>query len=274
MNCLICNIPTSKVLEGRILGKYTVDYFKCPECEIIKPENPHWLAESYSSAIAATDVGLVSRNLYHADVVNAILARLQDPAKQVLDVGGGYGLLCRILRDRGWDCYTMDSYCENMLARNFDAPEGMQADTLLAFEVFEHIEDPMEFVRSKVKEHGAKLFVFSTLTHSWDVPPKDWSYYAFETGQHISLYKRATLSAIAKQIGWHYIPLTDGLHMFCKEKPDFIDELLLTKRMRIISRLYRFYAGFMRRSNRRLMEDYEQIKAGVKRSQSRNQTEE
>ena len=257
-----------RAFDGRILGKYDVAYFKCPECEIIKPENPHWLAESYSSAIAATDVGLVSRNLYHADVVNAILARLQNPSRKVLDVGGGYGLLCRILRDRGWDCYTMDSYCENVLAKTFNAPDGMQADTLLAFEVFEHIEDPLEFVRSKVDEHGAKLFVFSTLTHPWDIPPTDWSYYAFETGQHISLYKRSTLAVIAKKIGWHYIPLTDGLHMFSKEKPKFIEDLLLTKKMRVVSRLYRFYAGFTRRSNRRLMDDYEEIKAGIKRSQS------
>lgn len=264
----------SKVFDGQILGKYPVEYFKCPECEIIKPENPHWLEESYSSAIAATDVGLVSRNLYHADVVNAILARLQDPSQKILDVGGGYGLLCRILRDKGWDCFTQDIYCENIFSKTFDAIPEMQANTLLAFEVFEHIEDPLTFVKEKIAEHGAKLFVFSTLTHSWDIPPLDWGYYAFETGQHISLYKKTTLSIISKEIDWYYIPLTDGLHMFCKDRPTFIDDLLLTKKIRFVSRFYRYYAGYMRSANQRLMDDYEGIKAGVKRDQSTRQTKE
>jgi len=257
----------TKIFDCQILGKYDAGYFKCPECEIIKPKNPHWLEESYSSAIAATDVGLVSRNLYHADVVNAILARLQEPSQKILDVGGGYGLLCRILRDKGWDCFTQDIYCENIFSKTFDAIPEMQADTLLAFEVFEHIEDPLTFVEKKVAEHGAKLFIFSTLTHSWDVPPLDWGYYAFETGQHISLYKKNTLSVIAKNIGWYYIPLTAGLHMFCSEKPGFLNDLLLTKRIRLVSRFYRYYAGYTRRANQRLMDDYENIKAAVKLSQ-------
>lgn len=263
MNCNVCENTMKPVLQSRVLGKYRVSYFKCPECEIIKPENPHWLVESYSSAIASTDVGLVSRNLYNGGVVNAILTRLHNPATKVLDVGGGYGLLCRILRDKGWDCLTMDSYCENMLAKGFDAPEGTKADTLLAFEVFEHIEDPLSFVREKIGQHDAKRFIYSTLTHDWDVPPSDWSYYAFETGQHISLYKKKTMGVLAAKLDWHYMPITNGMHILSATPLGFMDTLLLTKRCRPVSRIYRAYAEHSHRAHPQLMLDYEVAKAGV-----------
>lgn len=110
----------SPVLDATILGKYPAEYYKCPECEIIKPENPHWLAESYSSAIAETDVGLVARNLHNRDLLTAIFTRLHPANGKILDVGGGYGLLCRLLRDKGWNCFSIDTYCQNLFGSPSD----------------------------------------------------------------------------------------------------------------------------------------------------------
>jgi hypothetical protein len=269
MNCPICESAMARIFNKTVLGKYPAIYFKCPECDIIKPESPHWLAESYASAIAETDVGLVSRNIRNRDLLAAIFTRLHPPDAKMLDVGGGYGLLCRMLRDKGWNCFSIDSYCQNIFARRFEPDENFKAPTLLAFEVFEHIEDPLAFVREQIALYDSQRLIFSTLTHQWDVPPDDWWYYAFETGQHISLYTRKTLETIAQRLGWHAFSSSDDLHILSKEPLDFASRVLLNRENRIISRGYRIHATLSRRSKSLTSSDYEIIKADVKRQQTK-----
>ena len=267
MHCPICKLAMTEIFKSTILGKYSATYFKCPECEIIKPENPHWLAESYSNVIAETDVGLVSRNLRNRDLLAAIFTRLSTANRKVLDVGGGYGLLCRLLRDKGWDCFSTDCYCINLFAGPFEPEPSFKAPTLLAFEVFEHIEDPLFFLREMISLYDAEIFVFSTLTHHWDIPPLDWWYYAFETGQHISLYKGITLQSIAEKIGWHVFSVSDDTHILSKHPIGAISRILLSRKNRLLSRAYRFYATFLRRNKSLMMSDYETIKSTVQKKQ-------
>jgi len=256
------------VFDAKILGKYSAAYFQCPECRIIKPENPTWLPESYASAIAETDVGLVSRNLRNRDLLGAILTRLHPIGRRILDVGGGYGLLCRLMRDGGWDCYTSDVYCENLFAKAYEPSEEFQASTLLAFEVFEHIDDPLSFLRDKIREFGAINVIFSTMTHRWDVPPLDWWYYTFETGQHISIYSRQSLQRLAVEVGWHYLQISDEMHVFTKDKPSALTRLLLCRNHRGVSYLYRRFVNWFRRRKSFMNSDYQTAKERVRREQS------
>jgi len=268
MNCPICQTEMLHVFDATIMGKHAASYFRCRECGLIKPKDPVWLPESYSSAIAETDVGLVSRNLRNRELLGPILTRLHPAGQGVLDVGGGYGLLCRLLRDNGWDCYTSDVYCENLFARAYEPGADFQAPTLLAFEVFEHIDDPLSFVREKIGQYGARTFVFSTLTHEWEVPPQDWWYYTFETGQHISIYTRATLRRLADEIGWHYLPLSDEMHVFTRDQLTVVDRLALCRKHRIFSYPYRRFVNWTLRSKSLMNTDYESTKRRVRRNQS------
>ncbi|MEI7909910.1 MAG: class I SAM-dependent methyltransferase [Verrucomicrobiota bacterium] len=268
MNCPICQIEMGQIFDATILGKYPATYFRCGECGLIKPRDPVWLPESYSRAIAETDVGLVSRNLRNLDLLGSVLTQLHAPGQRLLDVGGGYGLLCRLLRDKGWDCYTSDVYCENLFAGPYEPGADFHAPTLLAFEVFEHIDDPLAFVREKILQYGAQTFVFSTLTHAGEVPPQDWWYYTFETGQHISIYTRRTLQRLAGQIGWHYLALSDEMHIFTKDPPATVNRWVLCRQHRIISYLYRRYVNWTLRSKSLMQADYETSKERVRRTQA------
>lgn len=134
--------------------------------------------------------------------------------------------------------------------------------------MFEHIDDPLSFIREQIARYDSERMVFSTLTHHWDVPPNDWWYYAFETGQHISLYKRKTLDTIAQKLGWHVYSASDELHILSKEPLDSGSRFLLSRKNRFISRAFRFYASTARRSKSLTKPDYEAIKADVKRQQS------
>lgn len=270
MKCPLCQSAMVFVFDALILGRHHTRYFRCPECSLIKPENPYWLAESYTTAIAATDVGLVSRNSRNCELLGPILTRLQNHADKILDVGGGYGLLCRMLRDKGWDCYTMDIYCENLFAAAHEPDESFKCSTLLAFEVFEHIDDPLAFVKQKILQYEPRNFIFTTLTHHYEVPPQDWWYYTFETGQHISIYKRETLQRIAKEIGWNYLAISDEMHILTQHPTSRIDQILLARNNRIISHVYRFIANIMCCPKSRMMSDYRAIKERVVRSQSQH----
>lgn len=268
MICPLCQSEMHPVFDAQVLGKHPAHYFHCPDCELIQPQAPTWLPEAYSSAIAETDVGLVSRNLRNAGLLSPILTRLHPTDGKILDLGGGYGLLCRILRDKGWDCHTIDVYCKNLFAPAFEPNQGFTCPTLLAFEVFEHIENPLSFVREQIRKYEAQTLIFSTLTHHWDVPPLDWWYYTFETGQHVSIYKQTTLSRLAAELGWNYLPLSDELHILSKATIRPIDRLLLCKKHRLISRPYRTCANYLLHPKSRMMDDYRAIKERVIRSQS------
>ena len=62
MECKICESESHKFAKASVLGRYEVDYFQCSNCGFVQTEDPYWLEEAYSDAIASSDVGLVFRN--------------------------------------------------------------------------------------------------------------------------------------------------------------------------------------------------------------------
>lgn len=59
----------------------------------------------------------------------------------VLDIGDG--LLCRLLRDVGLNCYVKDKYAQPTYAQGFTDPNVDTPDLVIGFEVLEHYPDPM-----------------------------------------------------------------------------------------------------------------------------------
>jgi hypothetical protein len=131
-----------------------------------------------------------------------------------LDVAGGYGLLARLLRDIGFDCYTTDKYCQNLFAKGFEPGGGFEADALFAFEVLEHVEDPLRFLADAFSMYRCRTLVFSTLTFEGAPPPADWWYYGFGHGQHVTFYQPGTLRALASKLGTTYVPMSGETHLF------------------------------------------------------------
>lgn len=199
--CPICGGAREHALTNRLLGKYDVDYLTCPDCGLLQTEEPYWLDEAYSEPITRADVGLVGRNLWAAARVGALL-HYTLPSGRYLDLGAGTGLLVRLLRDRNFDCYWSDAYADNTLARGFeDAPEHRPYTALAAFEVMEHVTDPLGFVQRAFADTDCRTLIFSELLFEGPPPPRDWWYYSTATGQHVSLYQRRTLLALAERLG-------------------------------------------------------------------------
>ena len=203
--CPICDATREEYFRAVVLNKYDVSYFLCRECGLVQTEKPYWLEEAYSKAISDTDTGLVSRNLAIANRLSNVLYFCFDPAGTYLDCAGGYGLLTRLMRDRGFNFYWQDLYCKNVLAPGFEwnqTTAGLPLTAVTAFEVLEHVSDPLAFLTTALSYGGASTIILSTQLYRGVPPqPNGWWYYSLESGQHISFFCRNTLEALAGRLG-------------------------------------------------------------------------
>ncbi len=108
--CRLCGGETKVHFTDLILRKYTCRYLLCSACGSLQTEQPYWLEEAYGTgSIADADSGVFLRSINSLCVIflSAWLLRMPKRAR-VLDFGGGNGLLCRMLRDVGFDARLTD----------------------------------------------------------------------------------------------------------------------------------------------------------------------
>lgn len=201
------------MFQHAVLGKYPTDYLRCRSCGFISTADPHWLPEAYASAINDVDLGTVNRAVTSAPLIERVLLSLFDPHARCVDYGAGYGMLVRLMRDRGYDFYWQDRYAENLFAKSFTCDTSMRYELLTAFEVFEHLVDPVTEVEAMLSLSDNLLF--STLLVPEDVQP-DWWYFGPQHGQHIAFYTRDALGALADRLGLHVLHRGDHTHLMTR----------------------------------------------------------
>lgn len=242
MRCKICKSETKLLFRRPVLKKHDVAYFHCGNCDFMQTEEPFWLEEAYSSAISDLDLGPVNRAITGAQIVEGVILAGFDTDAKFVDWGGGYGVFTRLMRDRGYDFYWSDRYCQNLFAKHFTVDKESTYELITAFEVFEHFVDPMSELQDMLRL-SSNLF-FTTLT-----PPrgltslKDWWYLTPEHGQHISIYSEKTLRFIAGMFGLHLS--TDGADKHLLSRKPFPRSMF-----KVIARNGRT-AGVLRRIRRR-----------------------
>jgi hypothetical protein len=235
MKCTICKGDAERLGQLLVLGKHTANYQRCKVCGFVQVVDPKWLKEAYADAITCTDIGPVWRADYFSKITKTIIHAFSDPKGAFVDYGAGYGLFVRKMRDLGYDFRWHDKYSVNLLARGFEAPQRgtMKFQLVTAFEVFEHLVDPMTEI-PEICEYGDGEVLFTTELISRQPPPLDeWWYYAPEHGQHIAFYTEDSLRHIARQLGLEYF--TDGvnLHFFTRKKMSpRIFKLVIRERVR------------------------------------------
>jgi hypothetical protein len=256
------------LFDARVLGKYDVPFFRCPESGLIQTPEPRWLQEAYQTAITATDVGLLSRNIQNRASTSWSLSFLGLEKGPYLDLGGGYGVFARLMRDEGFDYNTTDPYCENTFAKGHEPGPGFTAQALSAFEVFEHITDPLSFVSDAFARYQCRTIVFSTLVHDeQNVPGLDWWYWCFETGQHITFYSRRSLALLAEKLGCHAFSLSDEFHVITDRPLSRFQRLVLANKH--VRKFYNKRTHKRRRGRRSLtISDYEAAREKLRASQS------
>jgi hypothetical protein len=270
MQSKITGGDTTLLFTASILNKYNIKYYRCNQTGFIQTEEPYWLEEAYSSAITKLDIGLPYRNNYLSDVVSKVLVKHFNAKGKFLDYAGGYGLFTRLMRDKGFDFYNTDKYCQNLFAEYFDLtdlPVNTAFELTTTFEVFEHLANPIEEIKQMLEYSDSLLFSTELQPKSELTSTNDWHYFTTETGQHIAFYNEASLSYIAQQLGYNFY--TDGAFVHLFTKRTFTNNPLEKKRDNFLLRKAK---KFVKRAEQQaypmpeslLMTDYNYIKSKLK----------
>lgn len=211
--CRVCGSESRYAFSQTVLAR-PVSYFDCATCGYLQTQMPDWLDEAYSSAISNYDTGIMMRNQQNVGRVFMTLFALGRLHGRIVDHAGGYGILVRMLRDIGVDASWRDKYCENLMAREFEAKEEGH-DLLTAFEVFEHLVDPFLELTEMLRDSPAVL-LSTELIASDATPSTDWWYYGPEHGQHIGFFRPATLRWMARKLGCYCASDGASLHLFSR----------------------------------------------------------
>ncbi len=214
--CPICTAATDALGAQRFLGKHAGEYRRCRACGHIHVPDPHWLDEAYSSAITALDTGIVARNLWLADASCALLGTSLRGVNRILDYGGGSGLYTRLMRDRGYDAWWWDGYCDNLLAIGFEADLTAQYDLLTAFEFVEHLPEPMPMLL-RMRERAPRMLLSTELVPEDRSDLRQWPYLAPEAGQHISFFSARSLAIVAERLGLRLSSNGRNLHLLAPD---------------------------------------------------------
>jgi len=211
--CRLCGGDTKVHFTDLVLRKLSCRYLLCDSCGSLQTEQPYWLDEAYkSSSIADADTGVFLRGINNLCILY-LSTWLLGSAKRarVLDFGGGNGLLCRMLRDVGFDARLSDQYARNEIARGFD-DIGETPDVICSFEVAERFPDPRAGMAA-ILGRGAMTAIVGPETFRGQ--GKDWWYISPHSGQHLFFYSHIGMKILADLHGYIY-ERVGSLHFFLK----------------------------------------------------------
>ena len=190
--------------------------------------DPVWLADSFKNQLTDPDVGALDRNLIVADFLSALLPRMNLEDETVVDWGSGYGLLSRLMRDRGFNFMNFEEHVRPLFyAPSFD-PGQVRASMAVLSEVALHFDDP-------VGEFERLSRISSQILFTAVVPPsridENWWYLMPSTGQHVAFYSIDALRQLAENLKVNLT--TDGkfFHLLHREPIPLPAKLMFSSRV-------------------------------------------
>ena len=201
-----------------IQGQINSELYSCSECEFAFYPDQNWITQSFSDELNSLDIGSTDRTLIAADYLGVLLNSQKLRDGSFLDYGGGYGLLSRIMRDRGFSFKSYDPFTKQIFPTSSQTNNNLleqKHDAITLIEVALHFEDPLEEFRRLLQLTDILVFT-AVLTD--EKLNSDWWYLSPETGQHIALFSTRTLEILAEQLGVNVT--TDGkfFHIFHRDR--------------------------------------------------------
>jgi 2-polyprenyl-3-methyl-5-hydroxy-6-metoxy-1,4-benzoquinol methylase len=118
------------------------------------------------------------------------------------------------MRDKGFDFSWADLHASNDYARGFEYQEEETYDFLTAFEVLEHLTDPVADL-SKMMSLSENVFVSTCVVPEPAPGLAEWWYFVPTSGQHIAFYTAESLRILAATFGRHLLSV-GPYHLFSK----------------------------------------------------------
>jgi hypothetical protein len=209
--CRFCGEQTLPRFSKKILQKYVVQYYECKKCESLQTEEPYWLDEAYGkSNLSILDTGAaqrIMRNLSASFVISKLFN-----VKNAIDVGGGDGILCRMLRDYEINCYVKDKYAIASYSQGYVEPDFKCPDLVMGFELLEHLKNP-NCDLDELFQYQAKILLFTTEIYKKST--SSWWYLVPESGQHVFFYSIKAVEMIAKKYNYTLV-VSGGYLLFVR----------------------------------------------------------
>jgi hypothetical protein len=223
--CRLCGNTTRRLFEHRVLNRLTVGYHECDGCGSLQTDEPTWLDEAYGPTALNLNAFFAAQRARFMQARLTVLARVfKLPAHaRMLDIGGQTGLLCRMLRDVGFQAYSFDPYAPNYFAPDYAATPEQSFDLVSAIEVWEHFAHPAVETHSCFAGRPALVVIGTTL---WQRQGRDWAYLTPPTGQHVFLYSTAAMQWIARREGYE-VWTSDGCTVFARDPMTRAQRVLL-----------------------------------------------
>lgn len=230
--CKICQSSVVPIGRAILLQRHEVTFSSCKLCGFISTEEPYWLEEAYSTAITGSDLGLVNRNIHLSKIAKSVILTFFNSNGLFLDYAGGYGLFVRLMRDLGLDFRWYDKYCQNLFACHFESSESDGSYELLtAFEVFEHLVDPISEVEQMLG-HSRNILFTTELVPEPAPQPEEWWYYGVGHGQHISFFTYRSLEILARQFSLNLVSDGKSCHLLTEKRiPETIFRMVSSFRL-------------------------------------------
>jgi SAM-dependent methyltransferase len=216
-------------------------YCSCNNCKTIQLSpvpSQHDIERAYSDsqfAVEAHGQGdpeaiYASSRPYYANIADALTDN--KISGQVVDYGAGWGGLCALLRERGFQCRGVElakEMVDGCKRRNLPVEQGtlatllrqgLTAQAVVLCGVFEHLSQPREFLRDahQLLDEGGVLVslqptaAFAALL-AWmcrlgqrqrPLPPWFW---VFDAPWHIALYSPEGMKLMAEQEGFDLVEI-------------------------------------------------------------------
>ena len=132
-----------------------------------------------------------------------------------LSIGGGWGngLLCRLLRDLGYDAWIHDLHTTNIYVPGYQTESLVGFPLITAFEVFEHLENPAAEAGQLLAADPDFLIVG---TARYQGQGQDWRYLFPFHGQHVFFWSQKAHAWLAKQHGYEVICCGHTISVYAK----------------------------------------------------------
>ena len=197
-------------------------YFKCDSCGFVFTHffddftEEQWRRFVYNEEYAEVDPAFLGlRPELNARLIEAYLCGSRRGRVVGLDFGGGNGATASLLRNKGWTYDAFDPFGLN----DVKAERIGKYNLCSAFEVFEHLPDPVSSLKSllDMATPGRLEIIITTLVHDRVIDDHSrlaWWYAAPRNG-HVSLFSHAALLALAGRFGLQ-LTSSKGTHLLTR----------------------------------------------------------
>jgi SAM-dependent methyltransferase len=219
----------------RLSGR-PVYYYRCPDCGFLFTCSfDQWTPEDFARFIYNEDYAALDpdyaevRPRQNLTIIQSMFGERLKPLR-LLDYGGGSGAFASLLRENGCAAESFDPFGGNVAAAL--PASGERFDIVTAFEVFEHVADPvgcLHEIDRLLKPDG--LLLISTRINDGKegragIGPRLTWWYASPRNGHIALHSRRSLTLLLRRFGYHCASLGDDYHFGFRQVPAFANHVI------------------------------------------------